>query len=306
VADAVTIELPAGLTRRPGTWSDVEAIAELIEACETHDLGEADLDRDDVEMAFGRSGFVPERDGLLVLDGETTVGWAEIHRNRSQAYVRPSHRGRGLGTALLAWTERLAGEHGASTILQSVPDANAGAAALLTAAGYRPTRTAWILSIAFDDAPPPEAEPPAGIAIRPYEPSRDEQTVYRLIDDAFSEWDGRDPMPLEEWAPYVIRHHSFSPRMSPLAFDGDDLVGAVMSFDYAARDEGWIQQLATKATHRHRGIARALLHTAFRWFYADGKHRCSLSTDSRTGALTLYERVGMSVRASYTGFGKTL
>jgi ribosomal protein S18 acetylase RimI-like enzyme len=185
-------------------------------------------------------------------------------------------------------------------------DANPGAAALFAANGYEPTRTAWILTIRFDDAAPPPPELPPGITIRHYDPAGDERAVYRLIDDAFSEWEGRDPIPFEEWAPYVIRHPSFSPAMSPLAFDGDELVGAVLSFDYANVDEGWIHQLATKGTHRHRGIARALLRTAFRAFHERGKRSTGLSTDSRTGALSLYERVGMSVRSSYTRYTKVL
>jgi GNAT superfamily N-acetyltransferase len=301
--DAV-IRLPETLTERPATTDDLDAITELIGACEAHDAGRAEIDRDDVEAGFGRSGFDPSRDTLLVHEGNTLVAWAEVYQNRAEADVRPSHRGRGLGTALLAWTEELARAHGEHKVSQTVIDANAGAAALFAANGYEPTRTAWFLEIVFGDAKPPVPDPPEDISIRPYDTSLDERAVYQLIDDAFSEWEGRDPIPFEEWAPYVIRHPSFSSAMSPLAFDGHELVGAVMSFDYASANEGWIHQLATKATHRHRGIARTLLHTAFRAFHEHGKRSTGLSTDSRTGALSLYERVGMSVRSSYTRFTK--
>jgi mycothiol synthase len=303
--DAV-IELPEAFTQRAATAADVDAITELISACEAHDTGNVEIDRDDVVAGFGRDGFDPARDTILVHDGDALVAWAEVYRNRAEADVRPTHRGRGIGTLLLAWTEELARSHGEGKVSQTVTDANAGAAALFGARGYEPTRTAWLLEIRFDDASPPPPDLPDGISIRPYDPSGDELAVYRLIDDAFSEWEGRDPIPFEEWAPYVIRHPSFSPEMSPLAFDGDELVGAVLSFDYASLDEGWIHQLATKATYRHRGIARALLRTAFRAFQERGKRRTGLSTDSRTGALSLYERVGMSVRSSYTRFTRVL
>ena len=159
--------------------------------------------------------------------------------------------------------------------------------------------------IAFDGAPP-EPEAPAGIAMRPYDPVRDAEATYRLVDTAFTEWEGRDPSTFEEWATYSIRHQAFSPALSRLAFDGDELVGAALSFDYDGVDEGWIQQVATKATHRHRGIARALLHETFRAFHDRGKARCGLSTESRTGALGLYEKVGMHVRRSYTRYVKPL
>jgi GNAT superfamily N-acetyltransferase len=298
------IDLPEGLSGRPATAADVDVLFELIGACELHEDGEVTIDREDVEMAFDRAGFDPAPDSVLLFDGAEAVAWAEVYQNRAEADVRPSHRGRGIGSSLLAWTEERARAHGEAKVSQTVTQANHGAAELFGANGYEPTRTAWVLSISFDDAPPPSVSPD-GISIRPYEPDRDERAVYRLIDDAFSEWPGRDPISFEEWAPYVIRHKAFEPEASPLAFEGDELVGVVMSFDYGGT-EGWVHQVATKATHRHRGIARALLHEAFRAFHERGKTRCGLGTDSRTGALTLYERVGMSVRTSYTRFGKTL
>ena len=71
-------------------------------------------------------------------------------------------------------------------------------------------------------------------------------------------------------------------------------------------EEGWIEQLATKATHRRRGIAQALLRTAFGGFYERGRRMAGVSTDSRTGALGLYEKVGMRVVRQYTRYRKRL
>jgi GNAT superfamily N-acetyltransferase len=300
------IDLPEGLSSRPATTEDIDEITALIEACEARDAGEVDIDRDDVAMAFDRHGFDPAQDTLLVVRGGRAVAYGEVYRDRAEAYVRPNFRGRGLGRTLLAWTERLAGEHGESKVSQNVADANEGAAALLRANGYEPSRTAWILQIALDEGPTPEPEPPEGIAIRPYVAGGDDRALYRLIDDAFGEWEGRESIPFEEWAPYVIRHNAFAPGLSRLAFDGDELVGAAVAFDYAGSDEGWVQQVATRASHRNRGIARALLRATFRAFADAGKTVAGLSTDSRTGALTLYERVGMSVYRSYTRYAKPL
>ena len=54
------------------------------------------------------------------------------------------------------------------------------------------------------------------------------------------------------------------------------------------------------------GIARALLQSVFAAYHATGRRRVGLSTDSRTGALTLYERIGMRVRRTYTSWAKDL
>ncbi|HEX6230425.1 MAG TPA: GNAT family N-acetyltransferase [Actinomycetota bacterium] len=299
------IELPDGYRARGATPEDVDVLLELVAAAEEHMDGVSEVDRHDVEMGFGRAGFDPATDCVIVLDDDLPVGWADVHRERAEADVRPSHHGRGIGTALLAWTERRARELGSTWVGQTITDANTAGAELFLANGYGVRWTSWILEIAFDE-PPPVHLPPPGISIRPYDPATDAHATHRMIDRAFTEWEGRDPMPFDEWAAFVTRHGSFSPELSRLAFDGDELVGAALSFDYRQDEEGWVQQVATKATHRHRGIARSLLSEVFADFYRRGKRRCGLSTESRTGALGLYERVGMRVRRSYTKYTKSL
>jgi mycothiol synthase len=299
------VNLPDGLTWRSGTPADVAAVLELVELAEDHYDHEVEVDISDVEMDFKRVGFDVTSDLVIVEDDGRAVAWANVHKERAEGDVRPSHLGRGIGSALLRWTEDRARMTGARKVSHPVTDHNDDARALFLANGYEPTETAWVLEIAFD-APPPEPNVPDGIAIRAYDPERDAPAAYRLIEDAFREWKGQAPHTFEEWAAYIIDHDAFAPALSRLAFDGDELVGATLSFDYPNVDEGWIQQLATKASHRHRGIARALLSDTFRAFYQRGKRRSGLSTDSRTGALTLYERVGMTVRRSYTKYTKPL
>ena len=49
-----------------------------------------------------------------------------------------------------------------------------------------------------------------------------------------------------------------------------------------------------------------MLHVAFGRSFDRGYDHTSVSTDSRTGALTLYERVGMRVVESFTHWGVDL
>ena len=300
-----TLDLPEGVTGRTAMPTDAETVLRLVEIAEQHYDGEVEVEMSDVAMDFNRVGFVLGRDCVLVFDGDEAVAWANVHKERAEADVRPSHQGRGIGSALLRWSEDHARERGGAKVTQTVTDNNADARSLFLAAGYAATETAWILQIAFDD-PPPRQPIPKGISIRPYDPARDEEATYRLIEDAFDEWEDRSPNTIEEWRAYVTNHAAFAPRLSRLAFEGDELVGATMSFNYASDVEGWVQQVATKASHRLLGIARALLYETFRAFYDRGKARCGLSTDSRTGALALYEHVGMHVRRSYTKYSRSL
>ena len=298
----MTVALPEGFTERPANAADSDAIYELIAACELADDGVVEVDRHDVAVGFERHGFEPDLDTLLLFEGGDLAAWAELYRGRAEADVRPTHRGRGIGAALLSWIETRAGALGEPDVGQTKTDANTGARELFVTSGYEPSSTAWIIRIELA-GPPEPPDVPAGISIRPYERS-DARLVHRVIDDAFSEWPGRNPEPYEVWAPQVIAHPAFEPALSPLAFDGEELVGAVLSSDFP--EEGWIEQLATKATHRRRGIAQSLLRTALGCFYERGRPMAGVSTDSRTGALGLYEKVGMRVVRQYTRYTKHL
>ena len=66
---------------------------------------------------------------------------------------------------------------------------------------------------------------------------------------------------------------------------------------------GFIPRLATRRDQRGRGLAQALLVDSFR---ESPRARCEgleLSTDSRTGALALYEKVGMVVTSTWVNRG---
>ena len=65
-----------------------------------------------------------------------------------------------------------------------------------------------------------------------------------------------------------------------------------------------MEQVAVENAHRGRGLGRALLEESVRRFWELGRRQVGVSTDSRTGALGLYEHVGMSVRRTYTRWMK--
>ena len=298
----MSLDLPAGLTARPARAEDIPAIVGLIGACELDADGLAEVDEGDV--SFERHGFDRELDTMLVLDRDELVAWAELYRSRAEADVRPSHRGRGIGSTLLRWSEVRGRALGDAQINQTKTDTNVGARELFLSNGYEQSWVAWFIRIALAEATQPP-EVPLGISIRPYREA-DARDVHRVIDAAFCEWPGREPEPYEVWASMITAHANFRPELSPLAFDGDELVGALISYDYPDAGESWISQLATKATHRQRGIGQALLRTAFAWFHERGRTVVGVETNSRTGALRLYEKVGMRVVRQYTRYSKRL
>ena len=63
--------------------------------------------------------------------------------------------------------------------------------------------------------------------------------------------------------------------------------------------EGYIDRIATRKDQRGQGIAQAMLVDAFAVARAHGATTSGLNTDSRTGALGLYEKVGMQVTQNW-------
>jgi len=292
---------PAGAAPPPP--ADVPVIHGLVAACERELYGRAVTDLDGIAADFARPGLDPALDTVLVHGpaGEP-VGRAWVNR-RSKVDVHPAHRGRGLGSSLLDWAETRARQVGSGRLVQTVPDSDRAACALLRSRGYDTLATSWLLEIAMPVEPVvPEA--PTGITVRPFR-SGNERAVHRLVEDAFDEWQERRRS-YEEWALLTVERDTFAPAVSPVAFCGDRMVGAVLSLDIPGTDEGYIERVAVHRDHRNQGIARLLLQHTFRGFHRQHRRTCTLWTHSGTGALSLYERVGMTVRRSSTVYSKAL
>ena len=299
-----TPDLPPGLRHRPPTPADVEAVTSLIAACELAADGVPDVSTEDVRGDWNRPGFDLAADAVLVLDGETSVAYAETYLGRSWVHVHPQATGRGIGSALLQWSEARARRQGRRKVGQTVTTANPAARRLFETAGYLPRWEAWILMRPLDTEPPAPLLP-EGVEIRTFQPGRDERSLYHLIDTAFNDWPDRDGgMGFEDWSASLLERTDTDPGLAFLAEDGGDLVGGAVCLIYD--NEGWVQQLAVKGSHRGRGIGTALLVTAFGEFPRRGLRAAGLSTDSRTGARSMYEHIGMRVERSFTRWSKNL
>jgi ribosomal protein S18 acetylase RimI-like enzyme len=101
----------------------------------------------------------------------------------------------------------------------------------------------------------------------------------------------------------VTRREGFGSEDLVLAVANRRIVGGAFLIDAG---EIWVDKLAVDSEFRHRGIARALLQTAFVRSFDRGYAWTSLSTDSTTGALSLYERIGMRIHRSFTRYGLDL
>ena len=291
-----TTGLPAGLTARPLKPSDAAAVHELMAAQELADIGEVVIEEADIVADWQRPSYDLAASSVGVLDGDRIVGYAEATGgDRGDAAVHPDHRGRGIGTWLAHRMQDLARAQGASVIGMPVPQGSPGDR-LLEALGYHLRWTSWVLQL-----PPgrtvPDRPLPEGYAVRAATEA-EHRACWTVVEDAFLEWSDRERSSFEDWAAGVMQRPGFEPWNLRVVVDpaGEVVAAAVL---HHFEDGGFVDKLATRRDQRGRGLAQALLVDSFRAARERGATRFELSTDSRTGALGLYEKVGMEVTSTW-------
>jgi len=287
---------------RGPTLDDVPAIAELIERHAQEVFGESEVSGDELRHWFGLPNIwmrVAEEDGRLqgyldVLKPSDEAAW-DIY----VCVVLPE-----AAHALLAAVE----EHAAEGVLHVVSQgADPLLPGLLGAEGWLPVRHTFRMLIEFDgDLPEPVW--PEGIAVRPFRPG-EERRVYEANNTVFDNGWFFEPYPFEEWLE-LHRGPSFDPSLWWLAEDGDELSGFSLNTWSLSGDPryGRVGSLGVLPDYRHRGLGEALLRHSFRDFRKRGATRVGLGVDAQneTGAVRLYERVGMHVDRRNTTYEKVM
>ncbi len=102
------------LSARPPMLSDLEAVTELIVACEDAETGIAAVSEEEIENSWQESGFTLRADAwVIVTKRGQIVGYADVRRSggyqlTSLLRVHPYYLGRGIGTLLVWLTEERA------------------------------------------------------------------------------------------------------------------------------------------------------------------------------------------------------
>jgi mycothiol synthase len=301
----MSARLPDGLTTRPLQKSDAHAVFVLMAAQEQEDIGEVAIEESDIVSDWARPSHDLGARSVGVFDGDTLVAYAELMGvDRADTSVLPSHRGRGIGTWLAQWLEDLGRRLGSPVIGMPVPQGSPGDR-LLEELGFRVRWTSWVLKLPAG-ASIPERDLPAGYTVRTAEPG-ELRAAHDVLEDAFLEWSVRDREPFEDFEAATAGRPGFEPWNLRVALDPDGaVVGVSLVLVSDNGSTGYVDRLAVRKDQRNRGLAQALLVDSFARAREHGTSTAELSTDSRTGALPLYERVGMVVESVWVNRGLDL
>ena len=269
----------------------------------------------------------PARDILVVEVGDEIVGYARVQWGDANdgsryydgfCFLRPDARRRGIGRAMLAWSEDrrravAAGHTAAGEALDRprwlttfVHDGDRGGRALLEAAGYEPFRRFFSM-LRPDLESIPDLPLPEGLEISqvPRDPVAMRQ-VFDAANEAFRDHFGWADEGDESFASF-IEDPATDPDLWQVAFDGDEVAGAVLNGIHRRSDgraDGWLDSVFTRRPWRRRGLARALIVRSLSLLRARGLQSAALGVDAENAnqALALYEACGFRMASSTTAF----
>ncbi|QES40265.1 GNAT family N-acetyltransferase [Streptomyces venezuelae] len=297
---------PQGLTVRPATPDDAEAVCALLNEVDVLEIGRADTELAEVRADLSHPEVDLERDSWLLHEGDLLVGYALLwdesggERIDVDHYVLP---GRPHGALyLLELLEQRAAERAA---------ANGAARAVvhlhlntepttdprdLRARGWRTVRRYNVLErrIGVDADPLPKAPP--GVVLRPCLAEEDRRRAHALLQESFTEHFDHQPRTYEQWLGDIDARNADWSLIWIAHVEGLGDAAVLRTHDNRP-SMGWIGNLGVLAEARGRGLGSHLLRHAFGHYAALGRDRIGLGvdTDNSSGALALYERHGMTL-----------
>ena len=157
-------------------------------------------------------------------------------------------------------------------------------------------RRYWIMEVALTEGRDlAQASDPR---IREVDLSNDAEvhSCWRVHQDAFSNHFGFMPREYEEWKRMVLRdQEEANTRAWLLSHDGED-VGFMDCDDHLLHEHaGFVSGLGVRHAFHGQGLGEALLRHAIKVYREAGREKLLLSVDTgnESGALRLYEKVGM-------------
>lgn len=277
---------------RPFREEDAEAVASLYRAAFGDDRP---LDAEEIISWFRNPGFRPDRMRVLEVDEEFVAGYGDLAVTSDAVELDVAAPGH--WETFLKWAEDTAHSEGVPRVRVVFP-ADHELEGVVASREYRYWRSAYTMEIDLGEAPPDAGTPPSGIEVRPYADA-DAEMLRAALNEAFADDPFYEHATPERFRAFHLGARGFEPSLWLLAWDADVLAGFVLAYSERAGDPtvGVVRSLGVRPTWRRNGLGEALLREAFRELHSRGLRKIQLGVDAenKTGALRLYEWVGMRV-----------
>jgi mycothiol synthase len=300
-------DVPGSLETGPARERDLDDVVRVLEAADRALGLPPEPIREELTWIWHLPTSDLERDTRILRDGDSVIAYGEAiwkHPDEGgpldlSVRVHPDYRGAGIGSWLLSWGERLAGDRGSDGVRAFAADRDASAQDLLRSRGYVRVRSGFTMRKNLE-ADEDRGAPPTEVTIRRYEDA-DERVLYEVDQASFAENWGFRPKSFESFNEELDGEY-WDPSLVFLAEANGTTVGLIVSFLFEMC--GYVDSLGVLKEWRGRGIGKALLRRAFAELAGRGSPEVRLGVDTQNvhGAVALYEGVGMSVYRRYEVF----
>lgn len=312
-------------TLRPFTELDYPALSSLYMQHDMEFVGDTNFTEELLRADHAsKLNFDPAKSIQIaeLVDG-TVVGAAVLSANQAipvrpglWIMALPDYAERVI-TSLLEWGITAATdeviprvpEHARVVLQTAAHSKNTRAAERFIARGMTSNRAFYSMLIRFEGVRPPLPLMPDGVKIVTFADHPNVEDFARAVKQGFADHRGAvAETPLSSYVDRmtaIMKESRFDPSLYWVALDADTGALAGVCTSYLESDEfaecGYIHQLAVLPDYRRRGLAVAMLHTAFGEHFRRGRKGVSLGVDaaSLTNAVAMYERAGMSVAARW-------
>lgn len=271
---------------RATAWDDLDDVTDLLAARSRAAFGVSEVQRDHVRQRWELPGYDM---GWVAVQGGAIVGHAALDSTQDAVHAAADPAD---ADALLERLEERARERGFGHIALFVVPEDEPLYALVRRGGFTLSREILRMWRPLSD-PFPDARWPAGATVRSYADA-DGERVHALLDETYSAWDVEYVARAhDDWLAFMTDHEDFDPSLFFLVERDEELVACALHWK-ESDGRGWVKDIVVREDQRGRGLAKALLHHAFRAYADRGVEQVGLKVDSTnpTGALQLYEHVG--------------
>ena len=309
--------MDARLRRRTVTPEDLDAVVGLLVANDVALLGHGDHSREDVAADLGAERL--RHEGWYVEGGALVAyGWVGAVAGSTQVQLDLCVRrdaDPGLGSGVLAHLEShavalvTAAGHDHAVLEAYAYRADERARGWFAGRGFTAQMTYTRMRLDLGGADPGPPQPPPDVRLRRTDGSEtDLRLVHRLEEDAFTGHYGHVPRDFETWRTSFDRHGPGWNRVYLASLDGEPVGQLAGTPQYEADDCGYVRSVGVIGRGRGRGVAKALLRQYFSDCRSAGRAGVLLHVDAAnvTGALRLYESVGMRPVLEIDGWSKRL
>lgn len=314
---------------RPVRWAgdavdadDLAAVLRLYEAFETDRIGSWDSGPADIEAALLLPSTLRD-ETALVLDGDDAVGvaWLKAEPATSDVFadlaVLPGEGERVRCERAVRHIVDAARRHASSHPEQSwllrtgAWTTDPVLTEVLETEGLETIRRFHRMRIECDSPAVPAVAPPLppGVALVVRDDDETRRAIWAVDNDAFLDHYNFAPTPYDEWwAEFSVGATRDPDGWWLLTIDGDPAALCILDDSRAEQNDGYVCILGVRKPYRGRGLATLLLQRAFVRERDRGRAGVQLGVDAEntTGAVGLYERVGMRAVRTVQGYALRL